>query len=201
MPYKPGGGNRPELYDPRNGQYTDDIDVELFKKQSLELELTNIVGRVVFKNYHPEDTLFEPRYPIYRFHNDLYCRMYIIDQVRGKNIFIDYQKITKYLLVRKESNDKSHFFELHGYTNKNPYELYEAIVTGTDTNKAKYHKIDEYGLFVEIPTKIYSKREKGYITITTIWRFDENTKRLHFVTVLLKNKNRRGKNNEKDWFI
>ena len=185
MPLKPGGGNRPELYDPKNGRYVAD---EEFKKSSHELELSNVVARVVFKDYNPDSTLFTPRYPIFGYHSDLYNRMYVVDQVRGKPIFIRDNKVKDYLLKHNEINDKSHFFEIHGYSRDNYIELRDAIINGTDSSRAKYNKMTHYGLFVEMQTKIYSRKEKDYIKIITIWKVDEKTLNLNFITVNLDKK-------------
>ena len=159
MKYKPGGGKKPEPYDPNTGQYTS-------KSKIQENELKSVFTKS-FLDLKNKD------YPIYGVHGEAYCILYVNDVVKGVEINISDNKISDYLLRPLEKDDKSHFFELHGYKR-------------SDSKKVKYNKITDKGLFVEMPTKIYSYKEGKYITITTIWKYDKTTKTLQFITVNLK---------------
>ncbi len=177
MPYKIGGGGMPELYDPNNGQYTDEQ-----KSKLLEKELSNIVLRYIFGL----NGTFDPRYPIYGFHSDEYCDLYV--KFRISNIYrnLPYDKI-RYLLTSRNKNDKSNFFGLLGYElNDNDINsLFKEIIDGSNFAKMQFNKLNQYGLFVKVPTKIYDKRKLKYILITTIWKYTEDMQ-MHFITAIPK---------------
>ena len=77
MPYKTGGGGLPELYDPDNGQYTDEEKAKL-----LDGEISNIVMRYIFGL----SGTYDPRYPIYGFHSDEYRELYVKYKLRDCKI-------------------------------------------------------------------------------------------------------------------
>lgn len=101
--YKPGGGNKPQLYDPNNGQYTSEEKDLLF-----DLELKNIKEFIDAK----VDT-FEPRFPIFGFHNDEYCKLYSENIFKTKAFNVEFSKIKDYLLVYKKEGDKSNFLLMY----------------------------------------------------------------------------------------
>lgn len=177
MPYKRGGGGLPELYDPDNGQYTDEQ-----KSKLLDTELSNIVLRYIFGL----NGTFEPRYPIYGFHSDEYCELYV--RFRIGNIYrnLPYDKI-RYLLTNRSKNDKSYFLKLLGYelNNNDINNLFKEIIDGSNFAKMKFNKLNQFGLFVKVPTKIYNKRKLKYIYITTIWKYSKD-EQMHFITAIPK---------------
>ena len=183
MPYKTGGGGKPELYDPENGQYTDEEKNALF-----EQELGNIVLRNLF---HDKENTYEPRYPIDGFHTKIYCLFYVRETVAGSEIYVDDAKVRDYLVVLHEQNDKSKFFKKMGYTKDNWQELHKEIYAGSDSKKVKFNKLNKHGLRVEIETEIPILNEKPlYMRFKTIWLYDEKTKKLKFITAIPKDAER-----------
>lgn len=177
MPYKIGGGGMPELYDPDNGQYTDEQ-----KSKLLEAELSNIVLRYIFGL----DRTFDPRYPIYGFHSDEYCELYVKYRISIIYRNLSYDKIN-YLLTYRNKNDKSYFFRLLGYelSEGDIKSLFKEIMDGSNFTKMKFNKLNQYGLFVKVPTKIRNKKTLEYISITTIWKYTKD-ERIHFITAIPK---------------
>lgn len=183
MPYKTGGGGMPELYDPDNGQYTDEQ-----KSKLLDTELSNIVLRYIFGL----SGTFEPRYPIYGFHSDEYCELYVRFRICKNQKYINYDKIDNYLLKPLLKNDKSLFFKLHGYDISRRNELYKQLILNTDMTKMKFDHLNEFGILVNVPTQLYSYKEKKNILIYTVWIYKKD-EWFHFVTVNLK---KRGNNHD-----
>ncbi len=99
-PTKKGGGNQQELYDPENGQYTDKE-----KAKILDDGISNMVMRYIFGL----DNTFEPRFPIFGFHNDEYCELYVKHRICKLYPCLSYNKI-EYLLTPISKNDKNNFF-------------------------------------------------------------------------------------------
>ena len=175
--YKKGGGEKLQLYDPKNGEYTDED-----KKKLFEDEMSNIVLRCIFN----DDDTYIPRYPIFGFHDDDYCRLYVGYCIKKPHFFINKKKVTDYLLTFRKNSDKSLFFKKQGYTLENSNELYNQLIEGSNIDTIKYNKIHPYGLNVEMTTTIQSITYNKKIAMKSIWRFEEDNNRLMFITVILK---------------
>ena len=175
MPYKTGGGGCPELYDPDNGQYTDEEKAKL-----LDGEISNIVMRYIFGL----SGTYDPRFPIYGFHSDEYCELYVKHRICKVYRVFPYEKMG-YLLTHRDKDDKSHFFNLLGYrlNDDDKKALYDEIMDGADFAKMRFSKFDRFGLFVKVPTKIYDRGKRRHIRITTIWRYDKK-EQFHFITAI-----------------
>ena len=172
---KIGGGNKPQDYDPENGQYVDE------QKHSLEDQMKNIVFRYIFGDF---DT-YDPFFPVYGFHDEDYCDMYVTFALKKPVKYFPEEKVTKYLLVWNKSGDKSNFFRIHGYSLDNrANELYDQILKNSDMSKRKFNRFTSKCLSIEVPTKIFSYKYNKNITIKTIWRVTENGQ-AHFITVVL----------------
>lgn len=177
FPTKKGGGNKQELYDPENGQYTDEEKAKL-----LDDEISNMVMRYIFGL----DNTFDPQFPIFGFHTDEYCELYVKHRICKLYRCLSYTKI-EYLLTPISKNDKSNFFKLLGYElNDNDKNiLYKEIIDGTDFTKRKFNKLNEFGLFIKAPTKLYNKNHTRFVYITTIWKYSKDEK-LTFITAIPK---------------
>lgn len=173
-PKKHGGGGLPELYDPENGQYVSEED----KAKYLDNEIGNIVMRYIFGI----NGTYDPRFPIFGFHSDDYCELYVKYRICKIYQDIDYNKIDNYFLKPLTKNDKSNFFFEHGYDIDKRDNLYDQLYYGTDFAKMKFDHLNPYGIIVKIPTKIYSYKEKKDILIYTVWIYRKDEK-FHLVTV------------------
>ncbi len=82
---------------------------------------------------------------------------------------------------------KTIFFKLLGYVLNDTYKniLYKEIIDGTDFAKRKFNKLNEFGLFIKAPTKLYNKNRTKSVYITTIWKYDKDEK-LTFITAIPK---------------
>lgn len=63
-------------------------------------------------------------------------------------------KFTRYLLVRREYDDKSQFLALGGYTVDNYKVLVEDIIIMTMENEAFEERSDDYGTFYRVSGKL-----------------------------------------------
>ena len=179
-PFKPGGGNHPQLYDPNNGQYSQEQISKLFEE-----EMANIVMRYIFGL--PQDTYY-PRYPILGFHNDDYCKLYVRHAIYDIKKDIPEAKVRDYLLKYRKEDDKSKFFKMHGYSTDNYVKLLEEIYYGSDFTRRRFERFDEFGLTIAVPTKIYSEKEHKKIMIITYWKYGYDKDYMHFITVNINKK-------------
>lgn len=172
---KPGGGNHPQNYDTNTGEYSNE-------SSSFEEELMNIKNR-----YEKRDkNTYYPRFPIYGYHNDEYAKLFAEHALYGYTFYLAEQKVNKYLLVKLPLNDKSNFFNLHGYFLDNWNELYEEIVKGSINQTLYFNGLRKTGLFVYTKTNIKSKTLNKNIKIYCSWKIEIVNGRyvLRFVTVI-----------------
>jgi hypothetical protein len=94
------------------------------------------------------------------------------------NIFIDPAKITNYLLVPKDKNDKSKFLNNLGYSLDNWEDLAKDICKIAEENEAVYQKTSPFGgdLF-EVKGQL---RNFG---VVTIWLLLDSENTFKFVTL------------------
>jgi hypothetical protein len=176
-PTKPGGGNLPQLYDPENGQYTDEEKTKL-----LEDEIANIVMRYIFGLTNT----YEPRYPIYGFHNKEYCELYIRHAIYRADCDVPVEKVRDYLLKHRDRDDKSSFFKTLGYDVTKWDELHNIITANTDFSKMEYDLFNEYGLRIDAPVTMKSLIDGKEFIFYGVWRYDRKDRLMHFITVDLK---------------
>ena len=172
-PTKKGGGGFSELYDPENGQYTDEEKSKYFDE-----EMANIVMRYVFGMQNT----YDPRFPIFGFHSNDYCELYIKYRICKNYKDVNYNKIDNYLFKQLDKDDKSGFFKLNGYDKTKRDELYKQLIERTDFTKMEFDRLNEYGILVKTPTKLYSYSHRKDIIIWTIWIY-KTDEWFHFVTV------------------
>jgi hypothetical protein len=63
------------------------------------------------------------------------------------NIIIPEAKLTQYLLIHREHDDKSKFLAQAGFTPNNPNQLKQAILTLIKTHDAVIDRQNKYGTF------------------------------------------------------
>lgn len=77
-------------------------------------------------------------------------------------------KLTRYLLVWREEDDKSKFLALAGFTSDNPGDLETAIRQHIATNEAVLHRSNEYGDFYRVEGGLNGVNGR-ILGVVTIW--------------------------------
>lgn len=172
--YKIGGGNKPQEYDENSGRYGSGSLVE-FKTAKDGIQYQLITGK------EPPMPVFSPKKD-----NEEYARWwvdnYFVKELEYK-IEFDTRKVTDYLLVHKEKNDKSKFLFLLGYNEKDWKEVYDVIRSQADFTKSCYDELSSYGLKVYLQIKIPNKQKGGFKVAYAIWMIKENNK-IKFITLV-----------------
>lgn len=173
MPIKIGGGKKLQEYDEKNGRYGNGNLFE-FKTAEDGIQYQLLTGK-------------EPPMPVFSPNNDNeeYARWWV-DNVFHKWLeyksFFDPRKVKDYLLVCKEKDDKSYFFETFGCFQTDWKEVYNLIASQSDFQKAKFDRISVHGvkvmIEVNIPDKGTGKARKAY----AIWMVDDERK-AKFITL------------------
>ena len=171
MPYKTGGGGKPELYNEENGEYTEE---EKQKRNFSDFE------KMLFHYYLECDNVDVP-FPNYKWNNKNYCDLYIKHlKEEGINHYVEEAKLS-YLLSYQEKHDKSTFLkDKLGY---DEHTLYEDIMNNTDFNTAMYSELNKYGLKIIACTSLKSKNDGKIYLVTTVWEIKPN-KRARFITLI-----------------
>lgn len=170
--YKKGGGDKEQLYDPANGQYTRNPQCLKDEENLVLLKLFNI------------KTNSSIAYPDMKIHDRDYCELLVAYGLDLKNPFIDKRKITQYLLVKQAISDKSEFLKHIGYTLNNPDDLYWAIIKGTPFKYKRLSKFTEKSLNFETETVIKDLVKDRNIKLTSVW-FIRKDFEVNFVTLIL----------------
>lgn len=170
--YKKGGGDKKQLYDTENGQYTRN---PLCEKDEENLVLSKTFGL---------ETRKPIAYPDIKIHDRDYCELLIAYGLDLRDPFIDNRKITEYLLIKQPSRDKSEFLKHIGYTLNNPDDLYWAIIDGTSFRHKRLSKFTEKSLTFETETVIKDLIRGRNIKLASIW-FIRKDFGVNFVTLLL----------------
>lgn len=97
------------------------------------------------------------------------------------NIIIPDAKLTEYLLVPRQENDKSKFLAQAGFTQDNPNQLKQAILTLIQTYDAISDRQDKYGIYYRVEGDLI-----GYnriLAIVTVWIERKQDGNIQFVTL------------------
>ncbi|MFP4101105.1 DUF6883 domain-containing protein [Coleofasciculus sp.] len=97
------------------------------------------------------------------------------------NIIIPEAKLTQYLLVPKAENDKSRFLAQAGFTQANPDQLKQAILTLIQTQDAICDRQDKYGTFYRIEGPLIGP--DGTLIVVTVWIERIQDEIIQFVTL------------------
>jgi len=97
--------------------------------------------------------------------------------IPAEKVEISAEKITGYLLVQKEKNDKSAFLSSLGYRIENWTELEKDIRTLVDKNEAHLQRSTPFGDMYEV------KGELRKFGIVTIWLLTVDTEKFKFITL------------------
>lgn len=171
MPYKIGGGNHIQLYDKSDGRYSDQNKEKSVKTDFDNLQLVHKAGL----NY---GCLKFP-FPIKDVHDEKYCKEFV-EYVAENNLYeygyIEDDKLSKYLFVHHDNDDKSKFvIDIFEYPNdKDGWEaLRREIIEGTDFSKMETCGYTKYALKVKVYTIVKNSVGKEY-KINTIWELKRN---------------------------
>ena len=92
------------------------------------------------------------------------------------------EKLTRYLLIWKERNDKSKFLAQAGFTHNNPEALKAAIARLTEMTEAVEDGRNDYGVFYRVEGRLQGNMEQdlAVILVWIRWYVDGS---FHFVTL------------------
>lgn len=170
MPYKKGGGGKPELYDEENGEYTEE---EKRRKNYKDFDKA-------FFRFFLDCKNLEISFPNPKWNDQEYCDLFVKYFKQEKiNSVIEMPKM-KYLLSFHQNNDKSKFLkDKLGY---DELKLYNDIANKTDFSTMTYSDLTEYGIKVIACTKLKSQfNDKEYL-VTSVWQITKD-RIVRFITL------------------
>jgi len=92
-------------------------------------------------------------------------------------------KLTRYLLVKREQDDKFKFLAQAGFTLDNPDQLKAAIRQLADTVEAVEDRSNEYGIFYRVEGQLIGINDRN-LEVTTIWLNRKIDKQFQFITLI-----------------
>lgn len=95
---------------------------------------------------------------------------------------IPMEKLTAYLLVPREWDDKSKFLAYAGFTRDNPHLLLAAIRELAATAEAVEDKRNEYGVFLRAEAALKGPNGRD-LAVVTIWLQSQKDGQTRFVTL------------------
>lgn len=95
---------------------------------------------------------------------------------------IDPQKITHYLLIPQENNDKSKFLAQYGYTQQNWQQLYQDILNASQPTEILDLITSGWGLRLKLRNHWQTPNEL-IIRVISIWQIDKTNQNAKFVTL------------------
>lgn len=159
MPLKPGGGNHMQLYDSRNGEYTE-------QEKQIMRERDN--AALASYKWNREASTVKFHFPVEGVHEEDYCRDFV-ESIRSdlkEPIFIESKM--NYLLTYREKDDKSKFLKALGYSENKPRELFHDICVNTRLDSIEFSRFSHKEMLVEGKTIL-----KGKI-VKTIWKIEKD---------------------------
>ena len=99
----------------------------------------------------------------------------------AEDALIPEEKLTQYLLLPRQKNDKSRFLARAGFTRENPDMLDKAIRQLLAENEAIPDRHNEYGVFYLVEGEL--KGPSRTLVVVTVWLLPANGNRYRFVTL------------------
>lgn len=96
-------------------------------------------------------------------------------------------KVTHYLLVPREQDDKSKFLAQAGFTQDNPEQLKLAVRQLADIVEAIEDTTNEYGAFYRVEGELIGINNRN-LSVITIWLNRKNDGKFQFITLKPKKK-------------
>jgi hypothetical protein len=104
-------------------------------------------------------------------------------KLRG-NIIIPDAKLTQYLLIFQEKDDKSKFLARAGFTLENPEQLKQAILNLITRNEANLDRTSKYGTFYRVEGNLIGLTTT--LLVVTVWLERTQDGNIQFITLLPK---------------
>lgn len=92
------------------------------------------------------------------------------------------EKLTRYLLVPREQDNKSKFLEQAGFTADNPEQLKLAIRQLADRIEALENRNNEYGIFYRVEGQLTGANDSN-LSVITIWLNRKVDGKFQFITL------------------
>jgi hypothetical protein len=99
------------------------------------------------------------------------------------NAVIAHEKVTDYLLVRQNRNDKSAFLETSGYSPANPDLLISGLVGLREKNEAVPIAENQFGRYYEVVGVLRGPLDVG-LRVRTIWMTEHLSGVTKFITLI-----------------
>lgn len=176
MVVKEGGGGKYQPYNEKDGRYCRN---PVCIKDEETLVLKRLFG-ISMKD--------EISYPIPGVHDRQYLELIIAYGLKLEYPYIDDRKISHYLLVFKEKNDKSLFFNRIGYTLESWNNLKEAIIYGTSFKRKNLVDFDKHKFTFETETIIKNLITGEKVSLTSVWNVERDFT-VRFITIIPKETN------------
>jgi hypothetical protein len=97
------------------------------------------------------------------------------------DVFIAPEKLTRYLLLPRDEDDKSRFLAQIGFTQENPDQLEEALRRLILAEDAIADRADEYGTFYQVRGQLQGSGNRS-LDVITIWLRDTR-QQYRFITL------------------
>lgn len=169
--YKKGGGGKEQLYSEENGEY--------IRNPQCELDEENIVMSKVFglKDYGPI------AYPDPNVHDMDYCELFMAYCLDFRYPLLDDKKITGYLLLFHEVDDKLKFLNALGYSMDNWRKFGEKLLKGTSFKSKIVTRFNQYGINFKTETILFDLINLKNVSVTTVWHIEKDFS-VRFVTLI-----------------
>jgi hypothetical protein len=99
-----------------------------------------------------------------------------------ENVIIPSDKLTKYLLIFKQKNDKSKYLLQGGFTLDNWQKLKQAIEKLIKENEAIEDITDQYGTYYQVIGQLQGLNNQNLLVVT-IWLKRKIDNNFHFITL------------------
>ncbi|MFO7537451.1 MAG: hypothetical protein R6X32_05245 [Chloroflexota bacterium] len=99
-----------------------------------------------------------------------------------ENAFIAKEKLTRYLLVPRQIDDKFGFLAQAGFTRENPSELEAAMRRQISQEEAVSDRVDQYGTYYQVHGHLQGPNGVE-LAVITVWLCDAQSKQYRFITL------------------
>ena len=97
------------------------------------------------------------------------------------NIIIPEAKLTQYLLIHREYDDKSKVLAQAGFSQNNPHQLKQAILNLIETHDAVEDRKNKYGTFYRVEGNLIGINR--ILAVVTVWLERTEDRNIQFITL------------------